>query len=473
MTQTLAQKLDDVFQQNPEKIAMVSPYGQELTYGAMHALVQAFAENIKLSGADQPGFIAPVVGNVSVNLILRLACAYLGLSTVMTQNPKAAKGSGVPIKWVITDKEVPVATPGVIRFDKSWMRQPYSRVLPVEGFTAVNGSSGTTGEPKYMMGDPGTLLSRLKVELKRPEGSDGAFLFGYGQAAGIGFMFPLIALLGGGTIVFEAETPAETLARMKKYKVSRIMVPLQQLGTLLDEAWVSDTAVPSLKLIFSGGSAMSRKLATACEAQFDCKVVNTYGSSEIGRIAEGEPSKSDVEIGCVGKPVDNVEIKFVDVDGSEAKPEIGGELLIRVPEDQRIKAVFNAALPYDTDGFARPGDVGYMSESGELILTGRSKDIINVGGNKIAPIVIESIALKCKGVKEAIALSVTGDKGLENVGLAIVTEEGFRLGQLEASFADANLSKYLIHPIVVDQMPVTPARKIDKGALRMMFERDS
>ncbi|MCW2521483.1 MAG: acyl-CoA synthetase, partial [Mycobacterium sp.] len=91
------------------------------------------------------------------------------------------------------------------------------------------------------------------------------------------------------------------------------------------------------------------------------------------------------------------------------------------------------ANPADTahnfvDGWFRTGDLGAMDEDGHLFLTGRIKNIINRGGEKISPEHVEAVLAECRGVAEAAVFAIPDATYGEGVGAAIVLAEGESLG---------------------------------------------
>ena len=112
-----------------------------------------------------------------------------------------------------------------------------------------------------------------------------------------------------------------------------------------------------------------------------------------------------------------------------------------------------------TNGWFRTGDEGMLDEDGFLFLTGRLKEQINRGGEKISPLEIEEVALTHPAVSEAVAFGIPHDKLGEDVGLAIV-----RAG--DSQLQDRELRDYLSARLAAFKVPrqIVFLDEIPKGA---------
>jgi acyl-CoA synthetase (AMP-forming)/AMP-acid ligase II len=120
--------------------------------------------------------------------------------------------------------------------------------------------------------------------------------------------------------------------------------------------------------------------------------------------------------------------------------------------------------PQQRDGWFYTGDRGRLTKEGLLILEGRTSEVINSGGVKRAPELIEEIALRHPDVAEAAAFGALGPDGIEEVNLAIVARAPISQQQLIAWCAGRGLEVSRV--FYVDALPKTPMGKIRRDELK-------
>ena len=190
----------------------------------------------------------------------------------------------------------------------------------------------------------------------------------------------------------------------------------------------------NLKLII-GGSAMPRNLAVEAKHQ-GVNVVSAYGMSEtcpfltIAQIPSQKKNTGDsdlIELKCkTGKPGPLVELRVVDNDLKDIPRDnrSTGEVIVRAPwlTNEYIKDSESSKQLWK-GGYLHTGDVGYLDETGSLIITDRIKDVIKSGGEWVSSLQIEDIVLKCEGVKEVAAIGIEDKKWGERPIIIVCTAE--------------------------------------------------
>jgi len=127
-----------------------------------------------------------------------------------------------------------------------------------------------------------------------------------------------------------------------------------------------------------------------------------------------------------------------------------------------------------TSGWFRTGDEGMLDEDGYLFLTGRLKEQINRGGEKISPLEIEEIALTHPEVKEAVAFGIPHEKLGEDVGLAVVRADGSQLTERALrDYISARLAAFKVprQIVLVDKLPRNVLGKVQHFRLRELHQR--
>jgi len=152
-----------------------------------------------------------------------------------------------------------------------------------------------------------------------------------------------------------------------------------------------------------------------------------------------------------------------------------GEIVIR---SNRVMSYTDTALFKQSllpGGWYKSGDIGYITDSGCLVLTSRIKRIISRGGEKISPVEIENVLLRTKGFLDVFVLGVPDELYGEQVCAAFVkaANEHLDIGLVKNEVGSA-LSKFKVpaYFIEVPAFPLTPSGKIDAILLKdMVMER--
>jgi acyl-CoA synthetase (AMP-forming)/AMP-acid ligase II len=123
-----------------------------------------------------------------------------------------------------------------------------------------------------------------------------------------------------------------------------------------------------------------------------------------------------------------------------------------------------------TNGWFRTGDQGYLDQDNYLVLTGRIKELINRGGEKVAPREIDEVLLSHPAVAEAVAFGVPHPTWGEEVAAAVVLRSPEKdtaiLAYCRERLADFKCPKKLF---IVEQIPRTATGKIQRGAVAASF----
>jgi len=216
----------------------------------------------------------------------------------------------------------------------------------------------------------------------------------------------------------------------------------------------------SLRFVRSSSAALPGTVMDGLGELFDVPVVEAYGMTEASHQMTSNPlpPRADKR-GSVGVAA-GIEVGIIDGSGNVLPPLTRGEVAIKgatVVDGYENNPEANATA--FTNGWFRTGDEGMLDEDGYLFLTGRLKEQINRGGEKISPLEIEEVALTHPDVKEAVAFAIPHDKLGEDVGLAVV-----RAG--DSQLADRELRDYLSSRMAAFKVPrqIVFLDEIPKGA---------
>lgn len=178
----------------------------------------------------------------------------------------------------------------------------------------------------------------------------------------------------------------------------------------------------SLRFIRSCSSSLAPATLAKVEAAFRVPVLEAYAMTEAAhQMTSNPPPPAAHKSGSVGLP-QGVDLRILDAQGKEVPQGQEGEVCIQgvnVTSGYRDNPKANASSFWPGPWF-RTGDRGKVDPQGYLFLTGRIKELINRGGEKIGPLEVDSCVLECPGVSEAVSFGFPDELYGEVVGLAVV-----------------------------------------------------
>ncbi len=191
------------------------------------------------------------------------------------------------------------------------------------------------------------------------------------------------------------------------------------LGRLRANADAAKAA--SLRFIRSSSASLPPQVMAELEAAFGCPVIEAYGMTEAShQMASNALPPGKRKPGAVGLPA-GPKISIMDEAGAFLPQGTIGEVVIQGPN---VTAGYDnnpdANLKAFADGWFRTGDQGRLDEDGYLFLTGRLKEIINRGGEKISPIEIDTIMMDHPAVEQCVTFAIPHAKLGEEVGAVVV-----------------------------------------------------
>ncbi len=218
-----------------------------------------------------------------------------------------------------------------------------------------------------------------------------------------------------------------------------------------------------LRLVRSSSAALAPSTLRALEALFGCPVIDAYGMTEASHQMTSNPlPPAKRKPGSVGLPA-GPEVTVLDSAGKPVAAGVRGEIAIRganvMSSYHRNPEANRSAF---VAGWFKTGDEGYFDGDGYLHLTGRLKEMISRGGEKIAPRDIDEALLTHPGVAQAVAFAVPHETLGEDVVAAVVLQPGSRAdaAQLRAHlFERLAAFKVPSEVLVVDEIPRGRDRK--------------
>ena len=187
--------------------------------------------------------------------------------------------------------------------------------------------------------------------------------------------------------------------------------------------------IPSIRFIRSSSSPLSPKTLSELEHAFNAPVLEAYAMTEGAHQITSNPLPPAKRLpGSVGI-AQGVELRIFDQTGNTMP--LGAEGEICVKGENITKGYLNNpeanATSFTRDGFFKTGDQGKQDKDGYVIITGRIKELINKGGEKISPVEVDNIVVQHPAVSEAVSFAIADETYGEDLGLAVVLKDNSKV----------------------------------------------
>lgn len=281
------------------------------------------------------------------------------------------------------------------------------------------------------------------------------------------------ALNAGATIVLQCGFDLNESIRLIREQEVTQLYGVPTMFQLLKESCENED-LSSVRYCFSAAAKLPVQVSSSWLEKFGQPIYEGYGLTETSPFASYNHHKQYL-MGSVGAPIDQVEMKIVDIDtGENCPPGELGEIAIRGP---------NVMLGYwnrkeETaevirDGWLHSGDIGRVDDRGYFYILDRIKDMMVVGGLKVYPAEVERILLDHESVSQAAVVGLPEDVfGEQVVAFVVMPTEASadfdRLRETLRKHCRDNLASYKVpkHFVPLEEMPRNPAGKVLKTKLR-------
>ena len=206
-----------------------------------------------------------------------------------------------------------------------------------------------------------------------------------------------------------------------------------------------------LRLIRSSSASLPPQVMAELEVTFRAPVLESYGMTEAAHQMAANPlpprPRKPGSVGVAAGP----EIAIMDEQGKLLAQGETGEIVIRGPNvTSGYEANPEANAKAFTNGWFRTGDQGHLDGEGYLRLTGRLKELINRGGEKISPLEVDEVLMDHPAVQQVVTFGIPHDKLGEEVGAAVVLREGKTATERELrDFAATRLADFKVPKKIV------------------------
>ena len=481
-----------------ERIAIIDPeHNVRLSYGALKQQVQAVAESLVAAGVGRSDRVGIALPNGVPNIVSFLAASTAGIAAPLNpaykeaefsfyledtnarvlllppegiDDARRAAGDRIPILTVDMSAEGTVALTGVATKRAVTPPSPSDTALILH-------TSGSTGRPKRVPLTHANLsISARNVARSYALSEDDVSMCVMPLFHVHGLVASTLATLAtGGTVVVPQKFSPLSFWRIAHEHgatwYSAVPTIHQLLLARADKGATRPAGAEKLRFIRSCSASLPPQVMHDLEAAFGAPVLEAYGMTEAAHQMASNPLPPAARLpGSVGAGTD-VRISIMDERGQHLPSGERGEVVIQGP---------NVVSGYDnnpeanatsfTDGWFRTGDQGFLDANGYLTLTGRLKEMINRGGEKISPREIDEVLLAHPAVAEAVCFATPHRTWGEEVAAAVVVRET-TTEQALLAFCKERLAEYKrpkqIH--IVDAIPRTATGKIQRRIVAQTF----
>jgi 2,3-dihydroxybenzoate-AMP ligase len=342
-------------------------------------------------------------------------------------------------------------------------------------------SGGTTGIPKLI---PRThndyaFNSRLAVSVCDVRAGDVLL-----DALPIAHNLPLACpglqgfLLSGATVYLSRSRQGpDVFAVIDRYRVTHMHVVPALLIQWINHPAAGDFDLGSVRVVQSGGQRLQPETRLRAERVFrNVTVQENFGMAEGLLMFVRLDDPPEVRLETVGRPIcPDDEVRLVDEDGADVPDGEIGELWARGP--YTLRGYYNAPehnqRSFSPDGFYRSGDLMWRHPTGNYVVAGRTKDLINRGGEKISAEEVENLILGHPAVLNVACVPVPDPVLGERMCACVMLRPGRRLTlpELTEFLLAEEMAKHKLPEqlATLDTLPLSPVGKVAKKRLAEML----
>lgn len=509
----LGHLLDPVAESRPDAAALV--VGSEclrVTYDELAGLVAASAhrlaeaglgagDRVALRAGNTPEFVVGLLAAARSHLVVvpvdpalstaetHQRIAETGARVVLVDPDRRSKATDAPTsrpEWTLKVTLSP--EPGGAAADLAITTPAGPRAASIPGLTPddvlIMFTGGTTARPKMVPWTHENIAASLAgVVATYGLGPDDATVAVMPMFHGHGLIAGLLATLASGGLVllpaqgkFSAHTFWEDAVAAGATWYTAVPTIHKILLARADSEYPGPDRAPRLRFIRSCSAPLNPVTAHALQSSFGAQVLSAYGMTETTHQATSMSPAAGASEGAdtVGRS-SGVQIRIVGDDNRPCPVNVTGEVWLRGRTVVRgyLDNPAETARSF-TDGWFHTGDLGSVDADGVLTLTGRIKELINRGGEKISPEHVEEVLGAHAGIGEAAVFGIPDPLYGERVNAAVVADPGASLDQQELhAYCKARLSAFEVPDeiAIVASLPHTAKGSIDRGALLASYGR--
>lgn len=474
---------------DPDKVFFALEY-RGWTFADVNRYVTQTCETILSRAALEPGdrvailMQRPVPFALTMLALMRMRVVLVPLNTRLIASELAWQAENVDCRLVICESETLALTsaidapvfelPTMPVHDRPSNFEDWGTMRFNDDFAIIH-TSGTTGKPKAATLTAGNIwhsaLGAALMLATQPNERWLCVLPLYhvgGMSIILRSLIHHTAVEFGPTAPFDVHETNRVLSDNPITIVSLVPTMLQRLLDAKTRPWN-----PTLRLILLGGEAPSAELLARCQAE-NLPIATCYGLTETAsQIATALPDLVYQKPGTVGKAKMTAQLRVIDEQGSEAAPEVPGEVLVK--GGSVMRGYYNdpvATAKALQDGWLHTGDIGYLDEDGDLFILQRRENLIVSGGENIYPAEVEDVLRQHPAVAEAVVLGLADASWGQAVAAVVELRAGRSASAADiTAFSRQRLAGYKIPRRIafLPTLPRTASGKVQRREARKAF----
>lgn len=495
---TIAESLHLIASQKGSQTAIVTEKGETLSFAGLEEQIRYTVQTLNGCGVSRNDRVA-----LALPQCPELAVAFLGVASGATAAPLNPAYKISDFEFYLQDlkakalivmaAEASPARDAAKKLGVSVLEMKIDRAKPGQfeligddaspegeiGFSSeediglVLHTSGTTSRPKMVPLSQANLCASTAHIIETLQLSDQDTCLNIMPLFHIhGLIACILASIcsGGKTICTQSFDAVSFFKILKDQKPSWYSAVPTMHQAILGNADSSLEGNSSLRFIRSSSAALPPTVMAGLEESFGVPVIESYGMTEAAHQMASNPLPPLArKPGSVGKAA-GPDIAIFNEEGDYLEDGQTGEVCIRginVTLGYENNPEANAGAFFD-GGWFRTGDQGYLDDEGYLFLTGRLKEMINRGGENVAPREIDEALLEHQDVKQAVGFAIPHESLGEDIAAAVILETGSKEDEESLrSFLMHRLADFKVPSriLILDSIPKGPTGKLQRIGL--------
>lgn len=340
-------------------------------------------------------------------------------------------------------------------------------------------TSGTTGKPKGVMITHLSIIASAKAQMEHFKVTENDVAVGglpFNHVGGVTCTLMVALLSKSSVTLVPVFKPEHVLNVIETYKATILgAVPTMYMMLFAAEN-LNTYNLRSLRLAVAGGSNVEPELVQKISRNLpNARLVNLYGLSESSGACILSKLTDEIEKveKTIGVSIGDFKVKVVNKNNEEVKENEVGELLVNgecvakgyYKENEKTKETFLS------NGWLHTGDAASIDEDGYITYRGRMNEVFIQGGFNIFPVEVENVLTSHPKVNHAAGIGVP-DEFMGEVGKYYIIANDKQLTESELlTYCEEHIADYKVprQIVFVDELPMTPAGKIQKAKLKSEY----